>query len=358
MDVCMRLAAGSLDVYRVYLEQPAEDYGALLLWPAEGGEVEVPPSSATQGHCTGLITATPWAQEPSYPSHSTAMARNQWQALQETVAGLTQAVQNVVQAGNQAGAARNGAGDLHWNFRSFNPPRFSGSSDLDEAENWQEEIERIFQETKAAEFAALKQKGMSVAEYEAQFAPLVVYAPHLVGTERLKANRFMDGLRPIFIERLGPHNIQTYTEIVQRAQLVEDTMAKVEGMRGKDISKPTFTKRGAVDTTGTFPNNNDNNNKRSTTGKDYGIEKKIIVEETMMVKYCKFCNKLGHQADKCWKKAGACLRCGSHEHRILSCPMLKDQDGRNQGVVKRQGRVNAITPAELPDGGMSIKPLD
>ncbi|MQL87434.1 hypothetical protein Taro_019970 [Colocasia esculenta] len=43
-------------------EQPAGDYGALLLWPAEGGEVEVPPSPATRGHCTDVITATPWAQ--------------------------------------------------------------------------------------------------------------------------------------------------------------------------------------------------------------------------------------------------------------------------------------------------------
>ncbi|MQL86503.1 hypothetical protein Taro_019038 [Colocasia esculenta] len=144
-------------------------------------------------------------------------------------------------------------------------------------------------------------------------------------------------------------------EMVQRAQLVEDTMAKVEGMRGEDISKPTFIKRGAVITTRTFPNNNTNNynnNKRPTTGKDYGMEKKIKVEETMMVEYCKFCNKPGHQADKCWKKAGACLRCGSQEHRISNCPMLKDQVGRNQGVVKRQGRVNAVTQVELPEGGM------
>ncbi|MQM20250.1 hypothetical protein Taro_053268 [Colocasia esculenta] len=38
--------------------------------------------------------------------------------MQETVAGLTQALQNVVQAGTQAGA-RNGAGDLQHNFRSL-----------------------------------------------------------------------------------------------------------------------------------------------------------------------------------------------------------------------------------------------
>ncbi|MQL67749.1 hypothetical protein Taro_000043 [Colocasia esculenta] len=51
----------------------------------------------------------------------------------------------MVQAGNQAATARNGAGDLHHNVRSLNPPRFSGSPDPDEVENWKEEIERIFQ---------------------------------------------------------------------------------------------------------------------------------------------------------------------------------------------------------------------
>ncbi|MQL76055.1 hypothetical protein Taro_008442 [Colocasia esculenta] len=229
-------------------------------------------------------------------------------------------------AGDQAATVRNGAGDLHRNFRSLNPPRFSGSPDPDEAENWNEEIERIFQvmqctnrekdaralwkatsahlpnvgklewagfleifrgkyfservkEKKAAEFAALKQKGMSMSEYEAQFARLAVYAPHLVGTKRLKANRFMDGLRPMFIERLGPHNIQTYTKMVQRAQLVEDTMAKVEGMRGKDNSKPVFVKKGSPNISPPFCNNNvNNNNMRPNVGRDVTGDKRVKVE--------------------------------------------------------------------------------
>ncbi|MQL67880.1 hypothetical protein Taro_000175 [Colocasia esculenta] len=82
---------------------------------------------------------------------------------------------------------------------------------------WGKYFSERVKEKKAAEFAALRQKGMSVAEYEAQFSRLAVYAPHLVGTERLKANRFMDGLRPMVIENLVPYNIGTYTEMVQRA---------------------------------------------------------------------------------------------------------------------------------------------
>ncbi|MQL78990.1 hypothetical protein Taro_011430 [Colocasia esculenta] len=171
---------------------------------------------------------------------------------------------------------------------------------------------------------------MSVAEYEAQFARLVVYAPHLVGTERLKANHFMDGLRPIFIERLGPHNIQTYTEMVQRAQLVEDTMAKVEGMRGKDNSKPVFVKKGAPNTAPTFRSNNNNfnsNNKRPNAGRDAAGDKRVKMEGRQLSENCKFCDKPGHRAEECWKKLGACLRCGGRDHRIPDCPVMKDQPG-------------------------------
>ncbi|MQL92890.1 hypothetical protein Taro_025526, partial [Colocasia esculenta] len=52
-------------------ERPAEDYRALLLWPNEGGEVEVPPSPSTRGHCTDMIIATPWAQSTQSTGGST-----------------------------------------------------------------------------------------------------------------------------------------------------------------------------------------------------------------------------------------------------------------------------------------------
>ncbi|MQM07051.1 hypothetical protein Taro_039885 [Colocasia esculenta] len=188
---------------------------------------------------------------------------------------------------------------------------------------------------------------MSVAEYEAQFARLAVYAPHLVGTDRLKANRFMDGLRPMFIKRLGPHNIQTYTDMVQRAQLVEDTMAKVEGMRGKDNSKPVFVKKGAPNITPTFRNNNvNNNNKRPNAGRDVAGDKRVKVEGRQLAENCKFCDKPEHQAEEYWKKLGACLKCRGSDHCIPDCPMLKDQPGRAQNVPRRQGRVEGLLVAE------------
>ncbi|MQL85783.1 hypothetical protein Taro_018309 [Colocasia esculenta] len=38
-------------------EQPVEDYGALLLWPAEGGEDEVPSPSTMRGDHSNVTTS-------------------------------------------------------------------------------------------------------------------------------------------------------------------------------------------------------------------------------------------------------------------------------------------------------------
>ncbi|MQL69809.1 hypothetical protein Taro_002126 [Colocasia esculenta] len=116
--------------------------------------------------------------------------------------------------------------------------------------------------------------------------------------------------------------------MVQRAQLVEDTMAKVEGMRGKDNSKPVFVKKGAPNIAPTFRNNNvNNNNKRPNVGRDVAGDKRVKVEGRQLAENCKFCDKPGHRAEECWKKLGACLKCGGRDHRIPNCPMLKDQPG-------------------------------
>ena len=213
-----------------------------------------------------------------------------WREMHQTVQELTQALQQVVQGGQR------GAGDLHRNFKGMNPPKFCGSSDPDEAEHWVKEIERVFrvmqcsdqekvllatfqlerdarawweatevilphnpitwaeflehfnnkyfsdrvQEKKATEFANLKQRGLSVAEYEAQFSRLSRYAPHLIGTERMKAKRFLNGLRPYFIKQLMPLDIHVYAKIVRKAQLLEDADEMVEKMRGRKEPTANF----------------------------------------------------------------------------------------------------------------------
>ncbi|MQL67816.1 hypothetical protein Taro_000118 [Colocasia esculenta] len=207
---------------------------------------------------------------------------------------MQQTIQHTQALLQAAGARGNqGARDLHRNFRNLNPPRFSGTTDPDEAENWIKEIERIFrvmqcadgdklllstfqlerdarawwesveatradaqftwaefkehfnskyfseriQERKASEFAALKQRHLTIAEYEAQFSRLACYANHLVNTEKMKARKFLNGLKPSYITQLAPLDIQTYAEMVKKAQLLEDATDLIDRIKGRLVKK-------------------------------------------------------------------------------------------------------------------------
>ncbi|MQL76583.1 hypothetical protein Taro_008965 [Colocasia esculenta] len=66
--------------------------------------------------------------------------RAQMRGMQQTIQELTRAL---LQAAQEGGGNRS-VGELHRNFRSLKPPKFSGSADPDEAEHWLKEMEMIF----------------------------------------------------------------------------------------------------------------------------------------------------------------------------------------------------------------------
>ncbi|MQM09878.1 hypothetical protein Taro_042757 [Colocasia esculenta] len=132
--------------------------------------------------------------------------------------------------------------------------------------------------------------------------------------------------------------------MVRKALLFEDSLPIAENIKSSIVNK------GAFNTTRT-PHSNHNENKRRKGGNNTSKDKKIKVEEEPSIEYCKFCDKSGQREDACWKEMGACLRCGSHDHHIPNCPMLKDQNKGKQGASKRQGNLNVVIQAELPTGG-------
>ena len=62
---------------------------------------------------------------------------------------------------------------------------------------------------------------MSVAEYEAKFSELSRFAPHMIATEAMKARKFERGLRPYIRERVFVFRHVTYSEVNDKALLVE-----------------------------------------------------------------------------------------------------------------------------------------
>ena len=65
--------------------------------------------------------------------------------------------------------------------------------------------------------------GMSVAQYDAQFTLLSIYAPHMVTTEALRMTRFICGLANLMFTTLSSQFTKlTYAEAVNTAMRIED----------------------------------------------------------------------------------------------------------------------------------------
>ncbi|MQL90133.1 hypothetical protein Taro_022721 [Colocasia esculenta] len=156
--------------------------------------------------------------------------------MQQTIQQLTQALLQVVGANNNNNNNR-GADELHRNFRNLNPPRFSGTTNPDEAENWLKETERIF--------------------------------------------------------RLAPFDIQTYPEMVRRAQCLEDATELTERIKGRMFRKEQTFGVSSMPTNG---------KKRPLSITDGPIqERKPKVPTTTAPNNkprCKHCDKLGHTTEE------------------------------------------------------------
>ncbi|MQL94507.1 hypothetical protein Taro_027165 [Colocasia esculenta] len=176
------------------------------------------------------------------------------------------------------------------------------------------------QEREASEFAALKQRHLTVAKYEAQFSRLARYANHLVSTEKMKAMRFLNGLNPSYITQLAPLDIQTYAEMVKKAQLLEDATDLTDRIKGRLVKKEPASGSSSKPTNGKkWPFN-------ITGGPNQERKPKIPTPMNTNKTNCEHCDKPGHTTAECWRKAGACLRYENRNHRISECLVLKEQE--------------------------------
>ena len=94
----------------------------------------------------------------------------------------------------------------------------------------------------------MKQRSLSVAEYEKEFSHLSKYAPELVLTEAFRCRKFKDGLHDSIKRYLAP---MTSLQTVDLYQLIEASM-KVErlGTSRKEIFQKNKFSRGASSSSG------------------------------------------------------------------------------------------------------------
>ncbi|MQM04312.1 hypothetical protein Taro_037105 [Colocasia esculenta] len=78
-------------------------------------------------------------------------------------------------------------------------------------------IPEHIQDRMEQEFLSLTQGSMTVLEYEARFAELSKYAPHIMTDERRKAKKFVMGLKPSLRTRLVVLDHRTLDEALSAA---------------------------------------------------------------------------------------------------------------------------------------------
>ncbi|XP_073045319.1 uncharacterized protein [Primulina eburnea] len=253
-------------------------------------------------------------------------------------------------------------------FLRFKPPKFEGKSDACQAESWLSKINKIFSilkypeeqkvnfstylfeeaahnwwrtvehrwtknhtpktwenflqefegkyitqvilNTREREFMDLVQGDMTVAQYEAEFHRLIHYAPHYMEDEVRKRKKFVQGLKLDIRWATLSTEVTSYVSAVNQALRVEEdikTLLKKEEEE-KKIRKPNF-----------FEDNRKRKFEKKTqqVGQGEAVKGKVPRNNN---KKCGYCGLPNHEEEKCWRKSGKCLICGSEQHRIQDCP--------------------------------------
>ena len=92
-------------------------------------------------------------------------------------------------------------------------------------------ISTVLQEKKDEEFMYLKQRTMSEIEYEEKFIRLSKYVPEMVNTVAKRRRCFQQGLTMEIQNALVTARVETYAEMVEMAQRIEDSKAKVRELQ-------------------------------------------------------------------------------------------------------------------------------
>ncbi|XP_028082973.1 uncharacterized protein LOC114284268 [Camellia sinensis] len=206
---------------------------------------------------------------------------------------------------------------------------------------------------KVTEFETLRQGNKTVAEYEAQFAELARFAPHMVDTEYKKARKFEGGLRSIILDRVNVLKLPTYVDVLERVVIAEGNIAaqtRISEWKGKRQNNQGF--KGST----TPPNKKQNSGTSNTT--------------TSPQNSAPVCPECGwRHRGICRRLSGACFRCGKTGHLIKDCPQKNQQTGNkaatssagftpvpnaksaakpaNNKDTTRQGRVFALVPRDV-----------
>ncbi|XP_052110308.1 uncharacterized protein LOC127741593 [Arachis duranensis] len=166
-------------------------------------------------------------QEPEINSNSPvnlmAALENMAAAMQATAEALGQQINNNGNGGREAQGPMTLA-----TFLKVNTPKFKETTNPTEADTWFQAMERALQAqtAKELELLQLKQGAMSVSEYTDKFEELFRFSRMCHGApgdfEEWKCIKYEEGLRSDILSSVGPMEIRTFSELVNKSRITEE----------------------------------------------------------------------------------------------------------------------------------------
>ncbi|XP_040957842.1 uncharacterized protein [Gossypium hirsutum] len=158
----------------------------------------------------------------------------------------------------------------------------------------------------------LTQCDRSVVEYEAEFLRLSHYARDMMASKYEKCVYFEDGLRDNLRVLITPQRECEFSILVDKTKII-DKVKRVErqnrdrerGKNKRDLEHSSSVQR-----------------PKKRARPDGQVRVGVHVTSIGIQPY-EDCGK--HYLGECWRRLGACLRCGSLEHRSRVCPQRADQ---------------------------------
>ncbi|XP_073064068.1 uncharacterized protein [Primulina eburnea] len=194
-----------------------------------------------------------------------------------------------------------------------------------------------FRLQKLNEFENFRQSpDMTVMEYTLRFNDLGTYVPTIMSDETLKMHCFKKGLNSRIQSALAVFKPSSFADLMGAAMSAEtDIKRREEENKSKRPMNSQPTQNGPKfkkpnHSSGSFKGNS--GSAGSTEGK-----------------WCDTCRQ--KHVGECYRKTGACFKCGKVGHRIKDCPDNKDKGaGSNKkNENKTNARVYAITQEEADD---------
>ncbi|PKU71873.1 hypothetical protein MA16_Dca016326 [Dendrobium catenatum] len=193
-------------------------------------------------------------------------------------------------------------------------------------------------------------------QYEAEFTALARYAPQLVSTSAAKCYHFLRGLRDSLRQPLVPFHISDFSELVERARLIENDLIATQQRW------TTSWKRFGGDASGSgsssmrrFISSSGDSRRSGQSGfSGTATPSTTSFGSVSGAPVCQSCGR--RHFGLCYRMTGQYFRCSQPGHRIAECPQAgfdRRSDFRSESFVRpagSAGRPRTVPPRPISEG--------